>query len=376
MIVAAGCFLLGAGLVCGICAAYPYLYYLTKLGKPICSSKQENRTEYPNISIVINAYKEGELVAERIKDILKTEYPLDKITLYIFNDGADLKTSAAAKKILPACPFETHLIEPENRLGKTVCQNNAIARISDNIIIFTDADITTKPDALLRLVDVLSEDDVGAVCADLVPVGSNSSVAGSETAYRSVYGKMCEYDSFVDSTYNFNGPLIAFKKTAVPHVEEKRGADDANLALTCIRNGFRALYVSDAVAFELQPISLKEQFSQKIRRADGLVNSTRLFKDAGKNSDRKFWIETFPKRKWMLLYSPILFILTALFGLLGAFFLSPVFGGVLLMVCAAGIVFTLLNPKHLISSFLMNQFFLTVGLVRRKNILQWERVQK
>ena len=187
---------------------------------------------------------------------------------------------------------------------------------------------------------------------------------------------MCEYDSFVDSTYNFNGPLIAFKKTAVPHVEEKRGADDANLALTCIRNGFRALYVSDAVAFELQPISLKEQFSQKIRRADGLVNSTRLFKDAGKNSNRKFWTETFPKRKWMLLYSPILFILTALFGLLGAFFLSPVFGGVLLMVCAAGIVFTLLNSKHLISSFLMNQFFLTVGLVRRKNILQWERVQK
>ena len=294
----------------------------------------------------------------------------------MFNDGADAATSVSAKKILPECPFETNLIEPENRLGKTACQNMAISLISDEIIIFTDADITTKSDALLRLVDALSGENVGAVCADLIPVGSNSSVAGLETAYRSVYGKMCEYDSFVDSTYNFNGPLIAFKKTAVPHVEEKRGADDANLALTCIRNGFRALYVSDAVAFELQPISLKEQFSQKIRRADGLVNSTRLFKDAGKNSNRKFWTETFPKRKWMLLYSPILFILATLFGLIGAFFLSPVLGGVLLMVCAAGIVFTLLNPKHLISSFLMNQFFLTVGLVRRKNILQWERVQK
>ena len=374
--ISTGYVILAAGILCGVLAVYPYIYYIQKIRKPHSSHNPQKIANYPNISVVINAYKEGDLVAERIKDILRTEYPLDKITLYVFNDGADAATSVSAKKILPECPFGTRLIEPENRLGKTACQNIAISLISEEIIIFTDADITTKSDALLRLVDVLSGENVGAVCADLIPVGSNSSVAGSETAYRSVYGKMCEYDSFVDSTYNFNGPLIAFKKTAVPHVEEKRGADDANLALTCIRNGFRALYVSDAVAFELQPISLKEQFSQKIRRADGLVNSTRLFKDAGKNSNRKFWIETFPKRKWMLFYSPILFILATLFGLIGAFFLSPVFGGVLLMVCAAGIVFTLLNSKHLISSFLMNQFFLTVGLVRRKNILQWERVQK
>ena len=248
--------------------------------------------------------------------------------------------------------------------------------ILDEIIIFTDADITTKPDALQRLVEVLLSEEVGAVCADLIPVGSNSSVAGSESAYRSVYGKMCEYDSSIDSTYNFNGPLIAFKKSAVPFVEEKRGADDANLALACIKNGFRALYVSDAVAFELQPVSLKEQFSQKIRRADGLINSTRLFKDAGKGSERRFWKETFPVRKWMLLYSPILFTLATLFGVVGMFLLSPILGCILLMLAAAVPLFTILQPKNLISSFVMNQFFLTVGLIRRKNILQWERVEK
>ena len=287
-----------------------------------------------------------------------------------------METSNAARKILPDCHFETHLIEPKERLGKTACQNKAISLISDEIIVFTDADITTKPDALLRLVDALSEDNVGAVCADLIPVGSNTSVAGSESAYRSVYGKMCEYDSGLDSTYNFNGPLIAFKKTAVPHVEEKCGADDANLALTCIKNGFRALYVSEAVAFELQPVSLKEQFSQKIRRADGLVNSTRLFKDTGKNSERKFWRETFPKRKWMLLYSPILFILTVFFGLAGVYLMSPILGCIVLILSAAVLLFTLLRPNNLVSSFIMNQFFLTVGLIRRKNILQWERVEK
>ena len=371
-----GFVILTAGILLGILALRPYIYYLIKIRKPLSRRIPDKIIEYPNISIVINAYKEGELVADRIKDICNTEYPLDKITLYVFNDGADSATSDAANRVLPNCPFETHLIEPEIRLGKTACQNKAISLISDETIVFTDADITTKPDALLRLVDALSENEVGAVCADLIPVGSNSSVTSSESAYRSVYGKMCEYDSFVDSTYNFNGPLIAFKKSAVPNVEETRGADDANLALACIKNGFRALYVSEAVAFELQPVSLKEQFSQKIRRADGLVNSTRLFKDAGKNSERKFWRETFPIRKWMLLYSPILFIVSALLGLAGVFMLSPLLGCILLILAAAVLLFTVLKPKNLISSFVMNQFFLTVGLIRRKNILQWDRVEK
>ena len=371
-----GCIILIIGLGCGVLAAYPYLYYIRNIRRPHLKSTIQKNTDYPDISIVINAYKEGELVAERIRDICNTEYPLDKITLYVFNDGADSETSVSAKRVLPNCPFETHLIEPEIRLGKTACQNKAISLISDEVIVFTDADITTKPDALLRLIDTLSEDGVGAVCADLIPVGSNKSVTNSESAYRSIYGKMCEYDSFIDSTYNFNGPLIAFKKSAVQNVEDTRGADDANLALACIRNGFRALYVSEAVAFELQPVSLKEQFSQKIRRADGLINSTRLFKDAGKNSERKFWRETFPIRKWMLLYSPILFIVSAMLGLVGVFLLSTVLGCILLILAAAVLLFTVRKPKNIISSFVMNQFFLTVGLIRRKNILQWDRVEK
>ena len=371
-----GFVILIAGILCGILAIYPYVYYLLKIRKVQPNSIPPKDTKYPAISIVINAYKEGDLVEKRIQDILNTDYPLENITLYVFNDGADPETSFAAKKILPDCPFKTFLIEPEKRLGKTACQNKAISLISDEIIVFTDADITTKPDALHRLVDALSADEVGAVCADLIPVGSNSSVTNSEGAYRSVYGKMCEYDSSLDSTYNFNGPLIAFKKTAVPHIEEKRGADDANLALTCIKNGFRALYCSESVAFELQPVSRKEQFSQKIRRADGLINSTILFKNEGKDSPRLFWRETFPKRKWMLLYSPILFISATVLGLIGISMLSPLISGALILLAAAVLLFTILYPQTIISSFIMNQFFLTVGLIRRKNILQWDRVEK
>ena len=94
---AVGCIILIIGVICGVLAVYPYLYYLRNIRKPLLKPTQQKNTEYPNISIVINAYKEGELVAERIRDICNTEYPLDKITLYVFNDGADSATSVSAR---------------------------------------------------------------------------------------------------------------------------------------------------------------------------------------------------------------------------------------------------------------------------------------
>ena len=187
---------------------------------------------------------------------------------------------------------------------------------------------------------------------------------------------MCEYDSQRDSTYNFNGPLIAFKKTAVPYIEETIGADDANLALTCIANGYRAVYASDVIAYELQPISFRAQYHQKVRRADGLVNSTRLFCTTYHEKRSVFWKQIFPIRRWMLLYSPILFVASAVLLLTGCFFWLSVCGIFLLLAGIVVLVVSFIKPDNLLSSFILNQIYLLIGLVKRKNIQLWDRVEK
>ncbi|HJJ47826.1 MAG TPA: glycosyltransferase [Methanocorpusculum sp.] len=376
MFTPAAAVLLSAGIITACLALYPYLYYLIHIRKIPQTAKTPSTTPLPEITIVINAYKEGDLIKTRVKDIINTDYPKNLITLVIINDGADKATGKAAKEVLQNCPFPTHLVEPKKRLGKAACQNHAIENAQTEIIVFTDADITTKPDALRRLAAYLNDETAGAVSADVQPVGKNAGVTGTETAYRSIYGKMCEYDSTLDSTYNFNGPLIAFRKTAVPAICATRGADDANLALTCIENGYRALYASDAVAFELQPATMRAQFRQKIRRADGLVNSTRMFAKTKHDTARHFWKKTFPTRKWMLLSSPVLFMLTAILFAAGLFCQSIPAGIIFCALIVLLTVFSLLFPQNMLSSFVINQVFLIVGLVRRKNILQWEHVDK
>lgn len=372
---AAAVLLIMGGCGIGCAAVYPYVLYMRAIRK-ISFTESPHVSEYPAMSVVVNAYQEGELVRTRILDIFHAEYPMDKITLYVVNDGADPATGDAAKKILEESPVKATIIEPKERLGKIKCQNMVTSLISDEIIVFTDADITTKPDALAKLVGHLQDPEVGAVCADLIPVGSSREVTGSEGAYRSVYGKMCEYDSQTDATYNFNGPLIAFKKSAVPHIEETIGADDANLALTCIANGYRAVYAADAVAYELQPVSFRVQYRQKVRRADGLVNSTRLFGSAYHEKRNRFWKQIFPRRRWMLLYSPILFVISAALILAGCFLWSVWCGAAVLLAGSAVLLFSVIKPDNLLSSFVLNQLYLLIGLVKRKNIQQWDRVEK
>lgn len=375
MISAAAVTLMVCGFGVGCAAVYPYLFYLRKIQK-ISFTNSPKLPEYPAVSVVINAYQEGELVRTRIEDIFHAKYPLDKITLYLVNDGADPSTGDAARAALDDSPVNATILEPQMRLGKIKCQNLVLSQISDEIVVFTDADVTTNPDALEKLVGRLLDAEIGAVCADLIPVGSSRDVIGSEGAYRSVYGKMCEYDSQLDSTYNFNGPLIAFKKSAVPHIEENIGADDANLALTCIANGYRAVYASDAIAYELQPISFRAQYHQKVRRADGLVNSTRLFCTTYHEKRAVFWKQIFPMRRWMLLYSPILFVVSTVLLLIGCFFWSSWLGVVLLLVGIVVLIVSLIKPDNLTSSFILNQIYLLIGLVKRKNIQLWDRVEK
>ena len=68
MISAAAVTLMVCGFGVGCAAVYPYLFYLRKIQK-ISFTNSPKLPEYPAVSVVINAYQEGELVRTRIEDI-------------------------------------------------------------------------------------------------------------------------------------------------------------------------------------------------------------------------------------------------------------------------------------------------------------------
>lgn len=329
-------------------ASIPYLYYLIKMQDAPCSKFASHR-HLPPVSVVINAYKEKN-IESRIKNVLDSKYS-GEMTVHILNDGNDEITNEICKK------YNVKSINFQNRLGKTNCMNYFLKISSTEYVIFTDADVLNDKNTFKNLINFLIPKNVGAVCGEVrVLTSEQNSPEKFESSYRTMYGKMCKVDiQKTGSTYNFNGQIMGVKKTAVPHIS-LQGADDANVAIECIKNGYNALYAANAVVYEPQPKTMRAQFKQKIRRANGLITST-------------FHVKGFLMRKYMLIASPLLLLAGLIILFIECWWLG-------LITLGLASLFVAIKPNNLLSSFIVNQVCLLIGLFNRKNITMWQPVDK
>jgi glycosyltransferase involved in cell wall biosynthesis len=194
----------------------------------------------PVVSVVIPAYNEESGIADRINN-LASVYPVEKLEIIVSNDGSQDRTEEVAKAVLQKHSIKGKVITHE-RSGVNKAINRGIEYSSNELVVITGADGLFDENTIPDLLSVLlSSDNIGAVSGDLIPVAKGESVfSNSESAYRSIYGRMCTWESKIHSTFCFNGPVVAFKKEASSSLNTRRGADDASMALSVIKKDIGA----------------------------------------------------------------------------------------------------------------------------------------
>ena len=348
----------------------PYMVYLFGIyfgRKPVQAIPLQ---VYPYISIIISAYNEELVIRKRIKNIKECHYPVERYELLFVDDCSSDDTKNLAEICLERSGIEYQIIANTERLGTTRSYNSAIKKAKYPIIVTTDADVFFEPDALNHLIGrLLSHEKIAAVTGELRPLMNTDTTTMLEGVYRSYYGRMCEWESALESTYNFNGAIVAFRSDLIGRINDKRGADDANTAFEAIRKGYRAVYESNSIVYEVIPQSFKTQYRQKTRRATGLIAATLSNLDLLRN---KGWFSRFfyPLRIFMYVFSPILFFLSVILFSLGAVFFNPLLFLLLVLVMSGvGIQWR----KNLIFAFVLNQFYLLGGLINiGKDMRVWE----
>jgi len=317
--------------------------------------------EWPPVSIVIPAYNEENFIAKRLQN-LADAYPMDKMEIIVSNDGSTDATESETEKTFEKYSLNGILIT-EQRSGVNTAINRGIEKSSHEIVIITGADGLFDNDTIPNLVSKLvSEDKIGAVSGDMIPLAKEDTLfAKSESSYRSIYGKICNWESNVDSTYCFNGAVVAFKKKAASTLNKRRGADDASMALSVIKNGYKCKYVPDAKFYEYVPHDFKEQRKQKIRRATRLLEATLFNHEVCTPKNGKFGMIIYPLRVLMFAVVPTMtFLAIACWAiLLGSF---NVFYGFIFLGFVAIIILTGKIKENLVSSFIIYQSYLLLGL--------------
>ena len=121
------------------------IWFLVKI-KEILKPQSKNKlqdVELLDVTLLIAAYNEENVVVEKMDNIESLDYPKEKLHVVWVTDGSTDSTV----EMLKSYPNIKVLHKPE-REGKTAALNRSMSQIATPIVIFTDANaiLNTQPD--------------------------------------------------------------------------------------------------------------------------------------------------------------------------------------------------------------------------------------
>ncbi|MDJ1433103.1 glycosyltransferase family 2 protein [Halostagnicola sp. A-GB9-2] len=216
--------------------------------------------ELPSVALVIAAYNEEEVIAEKIENSLDLAYPDDRFSIVVFSDASSDRTDEIVRS------YESEgvkLIRIEGRVGKTECQNRVAERLDEEIIAFSDANSMYEPDAIMELVRGF-DSEVGCVVGEL-KYRDSSDVEG-ESLYWKYESAIKQLESTFHSTVAGNGAIYAVRNSSYVPLSRDTISDFAE-PLAIVSNGEKAVYAKDATAWESTAEQVEEELSRRSRIA-------------------------------------------------------------------------------------------------------------
>jgi len=234
----------------------------------------EAESPLPHISIIIAAYNEETVIADRINNLKQLNYPAESITVYVGCDGcADATAEAARKAAGEDERFNIHEYS-QNRGKVTVLKELVCGAAADRkddpvpyLLVFSDANTMFAKDAVNRLVRHFSDETVGGVCGRLAFVsGDNENEnPAEEGAYWRIETRLKIWESEIDSCLGANGAIYAIRPDLFWHeIPENTIVDDLVIGMKVREQGFRMLYDTEAVAVEELP-QVSDEWVRRVR---------------------------------------------------------------------------------------------------------------
>ncbi len=252
---------------------YGILLYLMVKIKEKFSKPQKfklSQEEYPEVSLLIAAYNEEDIVDEKMANTLAQDYPADKLKIVWVTDGS---TDGTNRKLSVYDNVEI-LFEPR-RGGKTAALNRALSFIRTSLVIFTDANTMLNKEAVTEIVQSFSDPNVGCVAGEkrIASKNKDSASSGGEGIYWKYESTLKALDSRLHTAVGAAGELFAIRTELFEVMEEDTLLDDFILSMRIAQKGYKIEYCSNAYAMEEGSYNMSEEKKRKVRIAAGGIQS-------------------------------------------------------------------------------------------------------
>lgn len=252
---------------------YPMALFLLSI-----FSSQKNKKDfiktYPQVSVIIPCLNEEAIVAKKIENTIKLNYPKDKLEIIFVDGGSTDKTVPIIKEAISG--MQNVRLHEINQQGKINQINSILPNLKSEIVINTDVDAILAEGVILELIKIFNCDsDVAVVGAHVIP----GAAFELEEQFWSEQNRLRFLESEVHSSSIVAAPCYAFKRELLAVFPKDCIADDIYISYLANVEGKKSKYAESALVYETRiPQTLEEFLRHKFRKGNAyMIELLRFF---------------------------------------------------------------------------------------------------
>jgi poly-beta-1,6 N-acetyl-D-glucosamine synthase len=247
-----------------------YLHHVEAKTSPEDSDRFE-----PLVTILVPAYNEGSVIQGAIRSLLELDYPAYDIL--VIDDGSTDDTYARAAELEGYYGRATVRVVSKSNGGKAHALNTGIALARTPFVLCMDGDSRLAPGTLRYAMPHFRDPRVGAVAGNVKVVNRrNLWTCLQALEYIEGLNMARRAQGFVRAVNIVPGPIGVFRRDTLARVggyDTDTFAEDADLTLKLLTDGWHIVYEDRAIAFTEAPEHLLDLLKQRYRWTRGILQA-------------------------------------------------------------------------------------------------------
>ncbi len=256
-----------AWVACVLLIVYPYTIYpmvLKALSVVFGRSGAKEKDQTPSVTLIISAYNEEKVIAEKLENSLSLDYPKEKLEIIVVSDKSSDRTdeivSSYAKR-------GVKLLKQKVRLGKTAGLNAVQEKAGGEILIFTDADSKLHKDTVKYIASGFSDTTIGLITGSTQYTSSEDldvSITESSSIYTTIEKRIKKYESLLGSCVGADGAIFGLRKKLYQQLSDE-DINDLVIPFNVIKQNYRVVFDERVICAEHSSKNTLNEFKRQIR---------------------------------------------------------------------------------------------------------------
>jgi cellulose synthase/poly-beta-1,6-N-acetylglucosamine synthase-like glycosyltransferase len=272
---------------------YPFLFLSMFFQVLLLESFFENRKKikdeesfdldvFPSVSIAVPCWNEEKTLAATLDSLLLLNYPKDKLSIIVVDDGSKDRTFAIAKEYEAKHPVQVRAITKVNG-GKHTAVNLALAEAKTDLFGCLDADSFVDKNALSVIVSYFNTNAKIMAVTPCMHIRNPKTLIQRMQAVEYLMGIFLR-KAFgqLDAIQVTPGPFSIFRKSVFDVIGVYRKAhntEDFEITLRMHKAGMKIANAHKALVYTIGPDTIRGYFFQRLRWVRGFLENALDYKE-------------------------------------------------------------------------------------------------